>query len=147
MTLVGTGGVGKTRLAIETARAAASRRPLGARLVELVEIRDTAGVADAVAAALGLNTEGEAAIDVLDRAGALDALLVLDNAEHVLDAAADVVTRAVGRGAGCVCSRRAASASASTASTSGRSPRSRPTPRAPRRGGSSSSGLRPSRQT
>ena len=45
-------------------------------------------------------TEGEAAIDVLDRAGALDALLVLDNAEHVLDAAADVVARAVGRGAG-----------------------------------------------
>ena len=99
MTLVGTGGVGKTRLAIETARAAASRRSLGARLVELVEIRDTAGVADAVAAALGLTTEGEAPIEALDRAGALDALLVLDNAEHVLDAAADVVARAVGRGA------------------------------------------------
>ena len=45
-------------------------------------------------------TEGEAAIDVLDRAGALDVLLVLDNAEHVLDAAADVVARAVGRGVG-----------------------------------------------
>jgi predicted ATPase/DNA-binding SARP family transcriptional activator len=98
VTLVGTGGVGKTRLAIETARRAASRRSLGARLVELVEIRDTAGVADAVTAALGLTTEGEAPIQALDRAGALDVLLVLDNAEHALGAAADVVVRAVGGG-------------------------------------------------
>jgi predicted ATPase/DNA-binding SARP family transcriptional activator len=99
VTLVGTGGVGKTRLAIETARVAASRRSLGARLVELVEIRDTAGVAESVAAALGLTTEGEAPIEALSRAGALDVLLVLDNAEHVLDAAADVVARAVDGGA------------------------------------------------
>ena len=42
--------------------------------------------------------EGEALDRELDRAGALDVLLVLDNAEHVLDAAADVVARAVGRG-------------------------------------------------
>jgi len=98
VTLVGPGGVGKTRLAIETARKAASRRSLGARLVELVEIRDAAGVADAVVVALGLTADGETPIAALDLAGALDVLLVLDNAEHVLDAAADVVARAVGGG-------------------------------------------------
>ncbi|HET6835344.1 MAG TPA: BTAD domain-containing putative transcriptional regulator [Acidimicrobiales bacterium] len=98
VTLVGPGGVGKTRLAIEAARVAASRRSLGARLVELAEIRDAVGVADAVVAALGLTAEGEAPLAVLDRAGVLDVLLVLDNAEHVLDAAADVVARAAGRG-------------------------------------------------
>ena len=93
VTLVGPGGVGKTRLAIEAARVAASRRSLGARLVELAEIRDAVGVADAVVAALGLTAEGEAPLAVLDRAGVLDVLLVLDNAEHVLDAAAHVVAR------------------------------------------------------
>ena len=98
VTLIGTGGVGKTRLAVEAARVAAERQSLGARLVELAEIREAAGVADAVAAALGLTTEGVAPIDTLDRAGSLDVLLVLDNAEHVLDAAAQVVTRAVGGG-------------------------------------------------
>ena len=99
VTLVGTGGVGKTRLAIETAAWPRRRRSLGARLVELVEIRDTEGVADAVAAALGLTTEAEDPIDALDRAGALDVLLVLDNAEHVLGAAVDVVARVVRGGA------------------------------------------------
>ena len=98
VTLVGPGGVGKTRLAIEAARVAGSRRSHGARLVELAEIRDAVDVADAVVAALGLTTEGEAPLAALDRAGTLDVLLVLDNAEHVLDAAADVVARAVGRG-------------------------------------------------
>ena len=54
VTLVGPGGVGKTRLAIEAARVAANRRSLGARIVELAEIRDAVDVADAVVAALGL---------------------------------------------------------------------------------------------
>ena len=93
VTLVGPGGVGKTRLALEVARVGAQRHPLGAKIAELAPVTDRAGAADTVVHALGLATDGESALDALDRAGTLDLLLVLDNAEHVADAAAELVER------------------------------------------------------
>ena len=54
VTLVGAGGVGKTRLARELARLHASTYTDGAWLVELAELTDPAQVAGAVAAVLGL---------------------------------------------------------------------------------------------
>lgn len=89
VTLVGPGGVGKTRLAL--AAAAASGRPAG--WVDLAALRDPAAVAEVVADVLGV----EATIGVpvtramLRRAAGVDGLLVLDNCEHLLDATASLV--------------------------------------------------------
>ncbi|MFI5906932.1 BTAD domain-containing putative transcriptional regulator [Dactylosporangium sp. NPDC051541] len=82
VTVVATGGAGKTRLAAEVARAVDGARPV--RVVELAGLRAPAEVRPAVLAALpGLEPGGLLAFD---------GLLVLDNCEHVLDAAAAVVT-------------------------------------------------------
>jgi predicted ATPase len=58
LTLAGTGGVGKTRLALEMARATESSYPGGTALVELAALADAALVADAIADAIA------AALDV-----------------------------------------------------------------------------------
>jgi predicted ATPase/DNA-binding XRE family transcriptional regulator len=91
-TLTGTGGVGKTRLAIQAARDAADQFPDGTAFVGLAPLRDPSLVATSVLRSLGL---GEA-----DRRSPSDALryhlrekrllLVLDNFEHLLDAAVEV---------------------------------------------------------
>jgi len=98
VTVVATGGAGKTRLAAEIARSVSGSRPV--RVVELAGLRLPAEVLPAVLAVLtGASTGGP----VLDRrvlspeerlqaiGPELDGLLVLDNCEHVLDAAAAVV--------------------------------------------------------
>ena len=89
VTLHGPGGVGKTRLAVEVAWAARSSFPSGAMFVDLIPVRD-GYVAQAVAAMLGViesPREGlEGAIAVQIGEGRL--LVVLDNCEHVVDAAA-----------------------------------------------------------
>jgi predicted ATPase len=82
-------GVDKTSLAIELARRLAPSFADGGRLVELAPVRDSAHVPVAVARALGLEvlegeTTGEALLRFLSRRRVL---LVLDNLEHVLDAA------------------------------------------------------------
>jgi predicted ATPase/DNA-binding XRE family transcriptional regulator len=87
ITLIGPGGVGKTRLALELARAIAEEGATRVVFVGLADIRDPEFVAPAIAEALGLSDV--TAIDLprrvkvaCDRA----TLLVLDNCEHVLDA-------------------------------------------------------------
>jgi predicted ATPase/DNA-binding SARP family transcriptional activator len=97
VTLVGGGGVGKTRLALELALLAGDEIPDGAAWVELGPLADGALVLPTVAAALGLRDEGGVHDpDALKRRlvarlgeGAL--LLVLDNCEHLLDACAAAV--------------------------------------------------------
>jgi len=86
VTLVGAGGIGKTRLAIEVARRLSSTFEDGVWIAELAPLSDSALVLSAVASALGL---GDASAERL--AGALGSkrlLLVLDNCEHVIEAAA-----------------------------------------------------------
>ena len=90
VTLTGPGGVGKTRLALQTAGQLASHFGAGAWLCELAPIRDVAVVDDAVAAVLSVTapagrTTREALVEFL-RSKQL--LLVLDNCEHLLEAAA-----------------------------------------------------------
>ncbi len=95
VTLTGPGGAGKTRLAGEVARQVAGRFADGVWLAELAAVRDPAHVAAAVAAALGIRD-----LPAAGAAGAADALalalarrqllLVLDNCEHVIDAAAEL---------------------------------------------------------
>lgn len=87
VTLVGPGGVGKTRLALEAARHAGGQGP---RFVELGAVRDPAAVPAAVAAALDADPE-DAPAHALARAAAQDVLLVLDSCEHLAVAVAECV--------------------------------------------------------
>ena len=80
LTLVGPGGVGKTRLALSLARSASSSLAAGGCLVELAPVGDPAGVPAAIAAALGLPDSSRLA-EVI---GARELLIVLDNCEHVI---------------------------------------------------------------
>jgi predicted ATPase/DNA-binding SARP family transcriptional activator len=90
VTLTGPGGVGKTRLAIEAARALGDRFPRGVHVAWLAAVPDAAGVAPALAAAVdAMPQPGERPEDALRRRlGGAAALLVADNFEHVLPAAA-----------------------------------------------------------
>jgi predicted ATPase/DNA-binding CsgD family transcriptional regulator len=94
VSLVGPGGVGKTRLGIRIARDLARGFADGAWLVELAEVRDAALVANSVLTALDLRDQASAnPMEILvaylkER----QLLLLLDNCEHLLDAAAQLVT-------------------------------------------------------
>jgi non-specific serine/threonine protein kinase len=89
VTLVGTGGVGKTRLAIQAGRAVLGRFPDGVVFVPLVSILAPRDVPYAVAAALDLHPDGrDSAMDVIGHElRNKRALLILDNYEHLLPAA------------------------------------------------------------
>ncbi|HEY8043849.1 MAG TPA: AfsR/SARP family transcriptional regulator, partial [Streptosporangiaceae bacterium] len=92
VTVTGPGGVGKTRLAGEAARAVARRFGDGTWLAELAPVRNPAQVPGVVAAALGMREQpGVTAAEVLARVLARQQLLlVLDNCEHVIGAAAEL---------------------------------------------------------
>jgi predicted ATPase/DNA-binding SARP family transcriptional activator len=90
LTVVGPGGVGKTRFAIELARRNADRYPEVA-WAGVESLNDPSLVLVEVARRLGVDDRGGETLDALS--GALadrQLLLVLDNLEHVLDSAADL---------------------------------------------------------
>jgi predicted ATPase/DNA-binding SARP family transcriptional activator len=95
VTLTGTGGVGKTRLAVETARTLVDRFPEGVWLVDLAPLADPEMVAARIAAVLGI--EQSAGTPMLEAIGATlrtrATLLLLDNCEHVLDGVAVTAAR------------------------------------------------------
>ena len=108
VTLTGPGGSGKTRLSLEAAERRLDRMPDGVWLTELAPVTDPAEIPLAVLTALGLReaapvTAGRGLVaradhgDPLDRLAAALAgkrlLLVLDNCEHLLDAAARLADR------------------------------------------------------
>ncbi|MFB7264492.1 BTAD domain-containing putative transcriptional regulator [Streptomyces nojiriensis] len=99
-TLIGPGGAGKTRLALQSARPLLARFPDGVWLVELGPLGAAADVAPAVLNALALRDQAPAAGDPLDRLTAAlrtrTALLVLDNCEHLIEAAAATADRLLG---------------------------------------------------
>jgi predicted ATPase/DNA-binding XRE family transcriptional regulator len=92
LTLTGTGGVGKTRLAIEAAREAAGLFPDGTVFVALAHLGDSDFVLPTIAQSLGLRESGgrtpRETLHAYLREKRL--LLVLDNFEHVLEAAPEV---------------------------------------------------------
>src|SRR5467141_166030 len=99
VTLTGAGGIGKTRLALEVVRGLFPDIRGDVRLVELVSLSDPSLVPTALAGALGLKLGGhEISAESVARAiGAQKLLLVLDNCEHVIDAAAKLAETVVRR--------------------------------------------------
>jgi predicted ATPase/class 3 adenylate cyclase len=98
VTLTGPGGVGKTRLALHAAAEVASFTD--ARLVELAHL--TAGasadaVARAIAVAVGLGSIRDPIATTASLLDRQDTLLVIDNCEHVIDGAAEVIIDLVDR--------------------------------------------------
>lgn len=94
VTLTGVGGTGKTRLAIEAAHRLAERFPDGAWLVELAPVSHAAAVPNVLGDLLGIRQEPGRTLaqSLVDALRLRSLLLVLDNCEHVLDAAAELVT-------------------------------------------------------
>src|ERR1039457_2624739 len=94
VSLVGPGGVGKTRLAIRAATDLGRGFRGGGGLVELAEVHDPGLVTSAVMAALDLRDQAaaEPRALVLSYLQDKELLLVVDNCEHLLGAAAQVVT-------------------------------------------------------
>ncbi|MEU1514929.1 LuxR C-terminal-related transcriptional regulator [Streptomyces sp. NPDC005811] len=92
VTLTGTGGVGKTRLALEAAAASMRAFPGGVWLVDLAPVREPAAAPGAVAAALGAPDRGSLSVPA-QLAGHLAGhrgLMVLDNCEHLVPACAEL---------------------------------------------------------
>jgi len=90
VSIVGPGGIGKTRLALQAAAEVADAYRDGVRLVELGSIRDPALVPASVAQAFGVEEKGGTPVIESLRAHlrSRQVLLVLDNCEHLLDACA-----------------------------------------------------------
>jgi len=88
ISLVGPGGVGKTRLALAAAASATSQFPDGRWWVPLGGLRDPSMVAGAIRQAVGL-PEGAAIGPLME---GRSVLLVIDNAEHLLAGVADTLT-------------------------------------------------------
>nr|WP_239067195.1 BTAD domain-containing putative transcriptional regulator [Actinomadura bangladeshensis] len=93
VTLVGPGGAGKTRLATKVGADLAGRFPGGVWLVELAAVHDPADVPGAVAGVLGLRDGTHRLVEALS---ADETLIVLDNCEHVVDAAAGLADELLG---------------------------------------------------
>ncbi|RCG30590.1 AfsR/SARP family transcriptional regulator [Sphaerisporangium album] len=108
VTLLGPGGAGKTRLAVESGEALAGRMPDGVWLAELAPVSDPEGVPQAVLAALGMRDGGRSSVrtpavvtpEPVDPVGRLVAglagrrqLVILDNCEHLVEAAAALAER------------------------------------------------------
>ncbi len=92
LTLTGAGGVGKTRLALQTAATLLDRYAQGTWVVELAHVTGAALVPTAITTALGIREDPtRSPLDVLVRAlRDKHLLLILDNCEHLLDACARV---------------------------------------------------------
>ena len=92
VTLVGPGGVGKTRLAVEAARTCQREFRHGVAFVDLAPIANAELVPASIASAIGLQEGGRTRLAdlLLDYLHDREILLVLDNFEQVLPAGAHV---------------------------------------------------------
>ena len=95
VTLVGPGGIGKTSLGIAVANRSASTHADGALFVDLASVT-TEHIFDAFASALGTRAVSSA-VELGNSLADRDMLVVLDNCEHVIDAAAEIVGELLGR--------------------------------------------------
>jgi len=99
LTLTGTGGAGKTRLALQVGADLLDECPDGVWLVELASVADPSLVPQTILSALGLREEPQRALTdtLIDSLRPKHALLILDNCEHLVEAcarlAADLLRR------------------------------------------------------
>jgi non-specific serine/threonine protein kinase len=95
VTLVGMGGVGKTRLALRVAEAVRAQFDDGVWLVQLDQLQDPALLADSVAATLGVRQQSAGPpLDILvEYLSERRLLLLLDNCEQLLDACVELALR------------------------------------------------------
>ncbi|MEV0372841.1 LuxR C-terminal-related transcriptional regulator [Streptomyces sp. NPDC050636] len=99
LTLVGPGGVGKTRLALELARGVRGSRAGRTQMVELEALHDGELLPQTVAGALGVGERGgRAGVEALVHAlGTRTRLIVLDNCEHLVEACAHLAATLLAR--------------------------------------------------
>jgi predicted ATPase len=95
LTLTGPGGVGKTRLAVEVATRQLTDYSDGVFVVPLTSVHDATRVPQAVAAALGLATEGATIESLRENLQSRHILIMLDTCEHLIDACATLAVRLV----------------------------------------------------
>ncbi|MEV0231595.1 BTAD domain-containing putative transcriptional regulator [Nonomuraea sp. NPDC050786] len=110
VTVLGPGGAGKTRLAVEAARRHRHEYRDGAWMIDLASVAEPAKVGAAVLAGIGLRggamfearlRVGESDLDVLaDHLGGRESLLLVDNCEHLIDAVAHLVAALLSRCSG-----------------------------------------------
>ncbi|WP_245298304.1 winged helix-turn-helix domain-containing protein [Sinorhizobium sp. A49] len=90
VTIVGAGGIGKTTLAVLVAHRLHMFDQV--RFVDLSTVDDEAAVLRAIASALDIAISGSDVVDdVISQLSSRHALVILDNCEHVVDIAADIV--------------------------------------------------------
>lgn len=94
LTLTGTGGVGKTRLAIELARRANAEFANGVWVVELAPLREADLIAQTTARILDVDIQPDVpVVDTLsERLRSRSLLLVIDNCEHLVEPAAELIS-------------------------------------------------------
>jgi predicted ATPase len=93
VTLAGVGGIGKSRLSIQTASASLNDFPDGTWLVELAPLADPALVPQAIVNTLGLVEQANRTPQIIltDFLKAKKALIIFDNCEHLIQACAELV--------------------------------------------------------
>ncbi|MFI9839230.1 BTAD domain-containing putative transcriptional regulator [Nonomuraea sp. NPDC051941] len=110
VTVLGPGGAGKTRLALEAARRHRHEYRDGAWMIDLASVTEPAKVGAAVLAGIGMRggamfearmrVEGDDLDLLADRLGGRESLLLVDNCEHLIDAVAHLVAALLSRCAG-----------------------------------------------
>ncbi len=95
LTLVGVGGIGKTRLSIELANAVADRFPGGVAFVDLAPLEDPRSVVGAISAALGVAADPSRSLvdSLMQYLAGRKQLIVLDNCEHLIGACAAIAVQ------------------------------------------------------
>lgn len=99
VTITGSGGVGKTRLAVELARTVHDESEREVVWVELAPVDDPAAVAHVMAEAIGADLSGAPtpSVALVDALSGRDLLVVVDNAEHLVEPVAALVGDIAGR--------------------------------------------------
>ncbi|SDH00606.1 Predicted ATPase [Paraburkholderia phenazinium] len=94
LTLVGAGGIGKTRIALEVAGRSRARFPDGVVFVALASVSDARFAVDELANALGMKLPAGRRLlrDIAACMAGRRVLIVLDNCEHIMDAAAEIAS-------------------------------------------------------